>query len=287
MTDQATTISQELTQPSVPVAQQAPLVEPQAIKPQADMSAKFAALAKKERIARQQSQRIKQLETQIAERERAVAERERSWEDEFKKSPLEAIKRRGYSYEDLTKAALNDGKFQPETEIKEVRSELDRMRQEQADKEKKAIEAEKQAEQQREQQAVETFKTNIAGHIESNKEKYELTALFEAEELVFQTVEEHYLRTSKDGKPKILSLDEACDLVESYLENEIERTATSSKKFQSKFQALKAQKETEAKPTSKTSTTLTNDFTPSSSAPSMLPTKTENDRIKRALAALG
>lgn len=250
------------------------------------MAAKFAALAKKERIARLAQHNLKTKETSLAERERQVAERDRKWDEEFKISPLEALKKRGYSYEDLTKAALNDGKFQPETEIKEVKSEIERFRQEQAEKEKKAQEAEELAKQQALTEAVETFKSNIHTHLESNKDKYELTALYEAEDLVFQTVEAHYLETQKTGKPKIMSLDEACGLVESYLESEIDRTATSSKKFQSKYQALKAKEESETKGP-RTSTTLTNDLIPSSAAPSLLSTKTENDRLKRALAALG
>jgi len=262
-----------------------PAVAPQP-KPQEDLSAKFAALAKKERIARQQQQRVKQLEAQIAERERQIAERERLWEEEFKKSPLDAIKKRGYSYEDMTKAALNDGKFEPATEIKEVRSEIERLRQEQAEKEKKYLEQQKEAQAKAEQQAVESFKTSIKSHVETNKDKFELTALYEAEELVFQTVEEHYLRTQKLGEPKIMSLDEACDLVEKYLEEELDRTATKSKKFQSKYQAMKAKQEADAK-ASRSSTTLTNNLTPSIAAPSLLPPKTEEDRIKRALAALG
>ncbi len=273
---------------STPAATPADPVAPAvAQKPTEDMAAKFAALAKKERIAHLAQRNLKTKETSLAERERVIAERERVWETEFKTSPLEAIKKRGYSYEDLTKAALNDGKFQPETEIKEVRSEIERMRQEQAEKEKNALEAQTVAAQKAEQEAVETFKSNISEHVAANKDKYELTALYEAEELVFQTVEEHYLRSQKVGKPKIMSLDEACQLVESYLESEIDRTATSSKKFQSKYQALKAKEDTDSKTSPRTSTTLTNDLIPSSAAPSLLSTKTENDRLKRALAALG
>jgi hypothetical protein len=267
----------ETQTPPVPEAQpKEPQTQPPA---QSDeMRAKFAALAKKERFARMQSQRVKQLETQIAERERQISEREKLWESEFKQSPLEALKRRGYSYEDLTKAALNDGRFDPATEVKEVRSELERLRQEQADKEKKAQEAQTVAQQQAEQEAIDTFKGKIGSFIESNTEKYELTKLFDASDLVFQTVEEHFSRTQK-----ILSIDEACGLVEQYLEAEIDRTAKGSKKFQSKYgQASKS----DAKDKSKSDVTLSNNLT-SSSAPSLLSPATEADRIKRALAALG
>ncbi len=273
-----------VTQPTTPAEPPKPVPvvpeTPPASKPD-DMSAKFAALAKKERMLRMNFGQHKAKESALAERERKIAEREAQWESEFKTSPLEAIKKRGYSYEDLTKAALNDGKFDAATEVKEVRSEIERLRQEQADKDKKAQENATAQQTAAEQEAVETFKTNISTFIETNKEKYELTALYDASELVFQTVEEHFERTKKEGKPKILTVDEACGLVESYLESELERTATSSKKFQAKYQAAK---QADPKQAPKSSVTLSNEHT--STAPSLLPAHTEEDRIKRALAKL-
>lgn len=248
-----------------------------------DMAAKFAALAKKERIARLAQHNLKTKEQSLTERERQIAERERMWEEEFKKSPLEAIKKRGYSYEDLTKAALNDGKFDPATEVKSVREEIERLRQENAEKEKKAQELQQTEAQKAEAQALETFKGRISETIEANKEKYELTSLYDANELVFETIEQHFLKTSEAGKPKIMSIDEACGLVEQYLESEVDRMAKESKKFQSKYGQSKTKEGDSAKP--KSSVTLTNEVT--SAAPSLLPAHTENDRLKRALAALG
>lgn len=253
-----------------------------------DMSAKFAALAKKEKIARMAHAQAKQKEQTLAERERAIAERERLWDEEFKQSPLEAIKKRGYSYEDLTKAALNDGKFDPEVEVRGVKSELQKFKEEQVEKEKRAKEEALEAQKRQEEQTVNTFKSNIKATIEKNKEKYELTSLYEADGMVFETIEEHFRQTTAEGSPKVLSIDEACELVEKYLESELDRAASTSKKFQSKYQAIKAKEDAAAQKQSsgKTTTTLTNESS-LSAAPSLLSTATENDRIKRALAALG
>lgn len=242
------------------------------------MASKFAALAKKERQARMLHMQAKARGDELSKREAAIAEREKLWEDEFRTSPLVALKRRNITYEDLNNAVLNDGKFQPDVEIKSVRDELQRLRQDSQDKERKALEDAKLAQEQAEAQAVETFKGRIGEFITQNGEKYELTKLYDASELVFQTVEQHFERTKK-----VLSIDEACGLVEGYLEAELERTSKESKKFQSKFLASK---ETEDKSPPKSTTTLSNNLN-SSSAPSMLPQKTEDDRIKRALAALG
>lgn len=270
-----------LSEPVQKAAEAAPVVE--AEKKPDDMSSKFAALAKKERMARMSQQRSRSMEANLAEREKKIAERERLWDEEFKLSPLEAIKKRGYSYEDLTKAALNDGRFEPATEIKSVKEEIHRLRQEQEDREKKSIEAQKQAELHHEQQIVESFKTNISKTIEEKKDTYELTHLYEASELVYQTIEEHFERTKSAGSPKIMSVDEACELVEQYLEAEVERMAKTSKKFQTKYGVPKAE---EQKGGGKSSVTLNNQLQ-SSSAPSLLTPAVESDRIKRALAALG
>lgn len=244
-----------------------------------DMTAKFAALAKKERIARLAQHNAKQKEATLLAREKALEERERLWENEFRQTPLEALKKRNLTYQDLTNAALNDGKFQPETEIKSVKEEIERLRQETLERENKATEAQKKAQEQAESEAIEAFKGKINGHIEQGGEKFELTKLYDATELVFQTVEEHFARTQK-----ILSVDEACGLVETYLESELERTSKASKKFQSKYmQAKEAQSKSEP---SKSSVTLTNHMN-SNVAPSLLSPKNEEDRIKRALAALG
>lgn len=252
---------------------------------QPDLSSKFAALARKERMARQIAQQTKQREAQLIERERQLAERERVWNEEFEKTPLEALKKRGKSYEDLTRAALNDGRFDPETEVRTVKQEIDRLRQEQAEREKRNEEIQRTAQQQLEQETIERFKESITDTVEQHKDKYELIHLFERSDLVFDVVEEHYERTKAQGKPKVLSIHEACDLVEKFIEEEIERTASTSKKFQSKYVQNKP---VDTKQQPKSSTTINNSMQPTTSAaPSLLSANQENDRIRRALAALG
>lgn len=267
---------QEKTPNTDPTTQQASSPDSQK---QDDLSPKFAALAKRERYNRMLIQKAKAREAELMKREQAIQARERAWDEEFRSSPLEALKKRNLTYQDITNAALNDGKFQPDVEIKEVRDEIQRLRQENEEKERKALEAQTRAQAQAEAEVVDAFKDNISKHIEQNTEKYELTKLYDGADLVFQTVEEYYGRTQK-----VLSIDEACSLVEQYLENELERTSKESKKFQSKFLAQK--QVDEKKSDAKSSVTLNNSMQ-SSSAPSFLPQKTEDDRIKRALAALG
>lgn len=267
------------TQNETPTTQVAATPETPKTDPKQDANAaKFAALVRRERANRELQKQIQQKEQLLRQKEQEILEREQRWNSEFKESPLEALRRRGIEYKDLTEAALNDGKFQPDIAIKEVKTELQRLREEQAEREKKILEQQKQAQEAAAQEAIDAFRERIETHVSSNSEKYELTKLYDASDLVFQTVEKHFEETKK-----LMTLDEACDLVEQYLESELERTTKESKKFQSKY--LNKAKE-EPKPTTKSTTTLSNSI-PSSSAPSLLPAATENDRIKRALAALG
>lgn len=265
--------------PAEPNAATEPQTAPAAPEAKTDpLAPKFAALAKREKQARILQQQSRLQAQALAKREAAIAEREKIWEEEFKSSPLEALKKRNLTYQDLTNAALNDGKFQPDVALKDLKDEIQKVRQETEAKEKLALQnAQKQA-QMAEQQAVAHFQEQIGAHIEQNLEKYELTKIYDANDLVYQTVEEHFNRTKK-----ILSVSEACELVESYLESELERTSKESKKFKSKF--LNQQRAEDAKGVGKSSTTLSNNLQ-SSSAPSMLPQKTENDRIRRALEKL-
>jgi hypothetical protein len=273
--------------PQTPATPEAPAPK----KPDEDFSSKFAALSRKERGITQLQRELKEKEAQIAERERQIQERDGGWQSKFKKSPLEALKELGYSYEDITKAALNDGKFDAEVGVKETRTEIEKIRQELAERDKKAKEEADKAAKDAEAKAIETFRQQISDHVDTNKEKFELVALYDARGLVFDTIEEHYKRTAEAGTPKVLSLDEACQLVETYLEGEIERTAKTSKKFQSKYQAIVDKNNADASNSGKTkphsTPTVSNNMQPSSAAPSLLSPKTEQDRLQRALAALG
>lgn len=276
------------TAPANPTTQASVKVEPTEVDPSQalanqstdELSPKFAALAKKERFARMLSKKVRSKEMEIMRREQAILERERQWEEEFKTSPLEALKRRNLTYQDITNAALNEGKFQPDVEIKAVKQEIERFRQEQELKEKTEAEARVQQQAQAEAVVIEEFKTQITDHISTGGEKFELSKLYDASELVYQTIDEHFRRTQK-----VLELDEACTLVEDYLESELDRTSKESKKFRTKY-GFAEKKEEEKKSEAKSSVTLSNGMN-QSSAPSFLPPKTEEDRIKRALAALG
>lgn len=261
---------------------------------------RFAALHRKDREVRQRSQAFRTERDSFQKEMQAFRAEKAAWEAEFKARPLDAIKKRGYTYEDLTKAALNEGRFDPETGVKEVKTEVDRLREEIAARDKKsAEEADKQAQHQF-QETVRGFKQTVKAFVGANAEKYELTHRYDPEcDTVYSAIEEHWNRQQalfdrKEGPaPKALNYTEALDLVESYYEAQIEaeldalpKTKKWASKWGQKFGARTSDPKEEPRiQGTRTTATLTNDMQ-SSSAPSLLPQATENDRMRRALAKL-
>jgi len=250
----------------------------------------FAAIVKKEKQIVRERQAIK------AERERLELERMAFQKDieamkRFKElsNPMDALKEKGWSYEDLTNFVLQEGKVPPEKLVGDIKKELEEFKtKQQQEREKQAQEAKERAELEM-QQVVENFKNETNQLIQTNKDTYELINLHDASEVVFATVEEHFNKTNK-----ILSIKEACDLVEKYLEDETTK-ALSTKKLSAKFKSLEADKTKEepgavpAKGSPKTpdytSFTLNNTMTPGAGA-GPVAAKTLEDRMRRAMAVL-
>lgn len=244
-----------------------------------EFSKKFAALAQRERMAVQKMQEAKARELEFAERERKMKERE-AWLDQVESSPLEALKAKGWSYEDITNAALSGVKdLTPEMRVKKLESQVEARFKAQEEAEKARIEVETQRLNQAREQAMQEFKEQTHAFIESNADKYELTNLYGQADLVIATIESHYEKTQKEGKPKVLSQAEAADLVEKYLEAELDK-ATKTKKFQARTAAPVA-------PGKEPTTTRTiSAAQPSTMKPTGGPARTEEERLARALAKL-
>ncbi|HXL73266.1 MAG TPA: hypothetical protein VN963_06525, partial [bacterium] len=98
---------------------------------------------------------------------------------------------------------------------------------------------------------------------------------YNQQNLIGEVVDE-FFKTNK----RVLAIKEAADMVEKYLEDEAQK-ALKTKKFGTKSIAPVEKKETAAAPPTKT---LTNSMQPTSA--SVLPPASEQDRMKRAMAAL-
>lgn len=255
-------------------------VKPEVTKvPEEAVSSKLAAIAKRDKAALMAMRAAKAKEAEIEARELKLKEQEAKYSQK-PANPIEALMRAGFSYKDATDYVLNGEKISPELEVKKVRSELDEYKASQAEERRIADEKALQDTRQQQQEALDGFKGQINDFIEAHAEEYELISLHESQDLVFATINEHLKKTKEAGKPKILSIKEASDLVEQYLYEKIEESVNKAKRFKSKFTPITEEK----KENTSASKTLSNSMT--SSAASTLPARTEQDRIKRALAAL-
>ena len=250
-----------------------------------DLSSKFGALAKREKAIVKQQQDLKSREAAFATREAAIAVREakiQEAESLWDKDVFKSLEARGLDYNKLTKMFMDGQNTPPKQTLdpaEAVSKALAEFEAKQAakdaakDSEQKAA-AEKAAAEQtaREQEAYSKFKSDIEDFVKTNETDYELINLYDQSELVVDTIQEHFNNTNK-----VLSMKEASEMVEKYLEEEAQKALKSKK--------LSAPKETAAPKKESTSKTLSNQLNPSGSAQAASGVN-DSDRMKRALAKL-
>jgi len=251
------------------------------------LSAKFSALAKKEKAIVEQTRANKAAEAKLAEREAAIAAREakiKQSEELWETDVFKALELRGYDYNKLTMMQLDGKTAAPETDpVKLAKKTIEDFKKEQAELKLQQEEAAKKAQedaakkQQEELNAAwERYNEEVKSFIDSNKETYELINTYSQQDLIAETVDSFYQKNKR-----VLSIKEASDMVEAYLESEAEK-ALNTKKISGKVSKVAPAKAKQEEP--KITKTLNNDMQPTSA--SVLPAKTESDRIKRAMAAL-
>ena len=136
----------------------------------------------------------------------------------------------GLSYDKLTELALNDGKLTPEMQMKLMREELEGDYKKKFEElENRLLEKEKSDEQRRYDDIQRGFKNEIDEYVNSNLDKYELIQANEANDIIYDVIEEHYNDTGR-----ILDIEEAAEAVENYLEEEAEKLLKLGK-LRSKF----------------------------------------------------
>lgn len=227
------------------------------------------------------------------------------------KNPLEALRRKGFTYDQLTQLQLNEGRPTPEMVAKQTVEEI------LAEERKKAKEAEEsekskltKVEQERFEQTLANFRQEVQDFYTAseNTEAYELINLHDAGEVVVATIEEHFQRTKKAAevalqaaiesgderaiarararKPEIMGIKQSCDLVEKFLEERVEKS-TQTKKWASKVNpapadgASQPNREATPTPTNVQPRTINNNLTSSAQGSRPL---SRDERIKRAMA---
>lgn len=223
------------------------------------------------KLARVKSEeaRIRKIQEQAEARLKAAEEKEKKL-SRLKESPLEVLQELGTSFEDIANAVLKTG--EPESEqqkamrvAEEARQEVERLRREREEE----IERIQNLQLQR---AVEDFRFRISDTIKKNTDKFELVAAYEADNLVYDIVQEYFNKHNE-----ILDPEKAAELAESFLEKRVERLVK-TKKIQSRFTPAQKQEES--------ATLKNNDQSFSAPIKSNSAPMTREERLQRALTRL-
>lgn len=256
--------------------------------PKETASALLAKLARQKKEKLMASKRLSESDAEKAQLKARLAELEQKVSKK-PSSPLEALQAAGYSYKDATDFILNNSEMTPEQQIKAVKEEIESLRKSRDDEKRAAEEESKRRAQTDYDAAITNFKGEISDFIDSNQEKLELTHLYGGQDLVFELISQHYEQALREWKeaggqgraPRIMSIEEAANLVEKDFEEKVEQ-AHKTKKLSARYAQTPAQGGGE-KTQGTTAKTLANTVT-SSSAPAG--GGRVNDPVARALAAL-
>ena len=104
--------------------------------------------------------------------------------------------------------------------------------------------------------------------------------MYDSTDLVYDTVEAYFDKTGK-----VLSIPEACDLVEKYLESQVEKSLQ-TKKLSARLPKASEPTDKRPAPESPAPRRSLNNQNYTSSTPTLVSPKVENDRMARAMAAL-
>ena len=270
MEDIQTEVSQEL--PTAPE------------QPQEKASDKFTWLARKEAGIVKAKQALRAEMDAVAKQKaeieglRKEIEAAQSKKSSYRSNPLAVLEDHGLTYKELTDYILNNNTVSTESQIQALHERIEQQEKQRELERQDLLRKEQEKYAQREAQVISEFKDEIGNFVKRESDKYELTHLYDSQDLVYDTVEEFFNKTGK-----VLSIPEACDLVEAYLEKQVEKSLA-TKKLSTKV-APKAPEESRSPVRDQPRRTLSNtEYT--SSTPSFVSPKVESDRMSRALAAL-
>lgn len=203
------------------------------------LAPRFSALAKREKEITLRERKVKE---ELAAKEKELADklaRVEAYEKQratWEENPIAFLDAHGITYQKLTERVLKDGE-PPTADDRVAKLEAEIAADRKAREEEKA--AAKKAEEEARRQAIEeetnAFKAKIQDFVKENAEKYELVAAEGAHDVVFDLIESHYAATAKKGKPELLDVARAAELVEEHLFEEAAKRYKGSKKLGSLF----------------------------------------------------
>lgn len=254
------------------IQEQEPLeVEPEKKEEDPDKWAqRFAVLSRREKELQRKAAELKSMQENEEFKAFVAAKQSRN--------PVQALQSLGMSFEDAARYVLNDGKEEPPS----VEKQLAELKEQIAKAEQERISREEQARQEYIERTIDNHKREIGQYVQANADKYELIAANDAQETVFEVIQEYYNKYNK-----IMSIEEASDKVEDWLTDRA-RQIFKLKKFQQASQT-EAPQETktvapELKP--KIGMTLTNSNVTAQPAKENLGLLSREESIRRAAAMI-
>lgn len=245
------------------------------------ISGQISAMLQREKRNLEIEARNKAKEQELAERVKKLEEFEA-----LKSNPLKALEALGLDYNAITKAQLADGQIPPEVEIKKLDQKLDSFLEAQKQQEQQREQLEKKRQEEENNRLISEFKTEITDYVKEHSERYEFITFENAQELVYAVIDEHYERTRnpESGKGEVLTISQAADKVEEYLEKKYLK-AKELKKLQALLQPVAVSKQpVKTNPVnSQKPKTLTNQ---ASASPEPIPAGilSDDERVRRAIA---
>lgn len=259
---------------TVPEEAPEPVQEPVKEEDEGKWAQRFAVLSKRERELQKKTKELKSAQDNDDYKAYLSAKQSRN--------PIQALQSLGMSFQDAAQFVLNDEKHAEPTvedQIKELKAQIAKQEDDRTAREQKSKD-------DYIQQTIDNHKTEIGKYIQSNNDKYELIAANDAQETVYEVIEEYYNKFDK-----LISIEEASGKVEDWL-TERARSLFKLKKFQTPEQSV-----TPIEPVAKSiplqsdirpkiGMTLTNNSVTSQPAKDNLGLLTRDESIKRAAAML-
>lgn len=277
------------TEPAIVESTTQPAQTPEAkINPEEKVSSKMEILIRREAAAVQRERLAKDKEAEIEAKLAKIRDFESA-----KGNSKKALELLGLDYNELTQSLLKDGEIPPEVQIKKVEERFDTFLKSQEEAEQKRLSDQAREAEAKETKVIHDFKSEITTYLSDNKSRYELIDFEGHQDTVFDVIDEHYNRTlnPETGIGKIMTIAEAADKVEEFLEKKYERSKDLSK-VKTLFGAVpkglvketvEQQRKQGQPPRTSPLRTLTNNNSATQAAPAQKRI-TDEDRIQKAIA---
>lgn len=217
---------------------------------------RFNALSRKEKQLAEERAKVKAWEAEQAKYQQLRES----------KDPMAVLESFGISPDDVVDALLGGSSEEedntPSDPAEALKKEFEDFKRQIEEEKQRKIEEQQTRQQEEEQAIIDNHKKTIDSFIQENSDKYELITARGEQELVWDVTEAHF-----NEYGKVLTIEEASDMVEQYLEQEVQKLLK-LKKFSNLTKSGQEEVNEKVLQEKPITTTLVNDLNSNSSASS-------------------